>query len=126
MLLVALCAPSAGCAQSAQSRHVDRLAILVEEHKEVTRQVLQAEAEKPRDEEKLRGLRVNLDALNKEIAFVRKQPVYEDSGLSGGGNVPAKQQARAEPKRQASSVPMTYDSWDIFQNFGKAENAKTE
>jgi hypothetical protein len=121
-LFLMLSMPFALAETAAKQRHVDRLAILVNEHQDVTRRLSQAEAEAPRNEEKISGLRVSLEALNKEIAFVRKQPVHKDGWNANASNAQAK---RIEQKRQSSETRV-YDDWDIFHNFGKSVNEKTE
>jgi hypothetical protein len=113
---------------TAQQRHIDRLAILVEEHKSITRQLAEAQMAEPPRTDDIRMLQVSLEALNKEIAYVRKQPVYEDkSGMSEG-------RAAQKPARQAKAPPagsqaanLRFDGWDVFHNFGRdAKNDKTE
>jgi hypothetical protein len=100
------------------------MAILVEEHKDLTRQLTVAQGREPPDVEAIRALQGSLEALRKEIAFVGRQPVYEDHGLSGINRVAAKPAPRSNPRADTSA--MTFEGWDVFRNFGKVgSNAKS-
>jgi hypothetical protein len=126
------------CPALAQSeaarRHVDRLAILTEEHKELSRSLAVALADKPLDSERVRVLQRSMDALQKEIAFVSSQPVHEVSGLDGAPRaVPARARvsnvsAGSSDSRSRSQpdASLTYEGWDIFRNFGKARRNDAE
>jgi hypothetical protein len=106
-------------ASSAQRRHVDRLAILVEEHKQVSQQLLDAQAEQPQDKGKIGRIQSNLEALNNEITRVHEQPVYEDKGgLSAGKTVPPTKTELVMPPSR-----MEFEGWDVFRNFGRNGNA---
>lgn len=113
----------------AHKRHVDRLAILTEEHKDVVRRLEIARSENTPDTEKIRALEVSLNALNAEIAFVQRQPVYEETALDETRAVAKAKpiQAKAEKKPlPASPQPgMEYEGWDVFYNFGRKDDAKT-
>jgi hypothetical protein len=100
----------------AQQRHVDRLAILATEHQDVTRRLFDAKAKSTPDEAEIRSLETSLEALNIEIAFVQKQPVYE---MRADGPTVARR------KPPAPSASLSYDAWDVFKNFGR-EDAQTQ
>jgi hypothetical protein len=125
LVCTVLCIVSSGAfaEPTAKERHVDRLSILLAEHSSVSGQLLDAVKAGNTDDARMLG--ISLDALNREIAYVRNQPVYEDtSGLKEGrapkpvvlksvrrgGQTQAQQSGEraAEVARWRDSEPMMY------------------
>jgi pyruvate/2-oxoglutarate dehydrogenase complex dihydrolipoamide acyltransferase (E2) component len=118
LLAAGLCIPVGAQQTPAQKRQVDRLAILVDEHQHISRQLATENAKSPKNEENIKALIRSLDALNKEIAFVRSRPVQEQTWSGGQGKTGASL-AQSKAAAPPPTAPMKYEEWDIFNNFGR-------
>jgi len=123
LILVLLATPPAWSqvATASHKRHVDRLEILAREHQDLTRLMQEAVNREPQDSGEIRAIKASLDALDKEIAYVQKQPVHDDSWSSSKSKTAKPAQAKPKPNTQA----LNYEAWDIFRNFG-TEGATNE
>lgn len=109
--------------QAAVRAHVDRMAILVAERNEIMARRVQIEASG--DQAAIARIRADLESIDREIAVANKQPIYPVRFVPppAGGAKPVTVATAAVPESQpAPSEPTTYESWDVFKNFGRKGN----
>jgi hypothetical protein len=117
-------APKGAVATPAQSTamkaHVDRLAILTQERNDLLSKL--QKAEKDGDKDALTRTQADLQALDREIAQVTRGPVYEITRTAPAQSPTASAPLGAvNPAQPPASEVVTYESWDVFKNFGKKE-----
>jgi hypothetical protein len=102
----------------AMQAHLERLAILTQEKNNLLAQ--RPQLEKVGDKTLLARLDADLQGIDREIARTVKEPIYEIKRTSEGpaSSVSAPPGA-VNPAQPAASVVVTYESWDVFKNFGK-------
>lgn len=102
--------------------HVERLAILTQEKNKLLaqRQQLEPSGDKPA----MARLEADLKGIDREIARAVKEPVYEMKRAPAGPAPSASAPASAVNPTQPSTpeVIVSYESWDVFKNFGKKES----
>lgn len=117
----------AAVAKAAKAQ-VDRLAILMTEFNAVSKELAEAQSAKSPDPDTLARLQSNLNALSREIESAKRTPVPvvsftpiapKAAQSSSASVAPATPQSPA--REEASAVPASYESWDIFRNFGRKE-----
>jgi hypothetical protein len=102
-------------------RHVDRLAILVQERNEIAAKLAKGEANG--DKAALARTQADLQAIDREISLVSRQPVYPNSSSTLSQTAGAKTASVAQTTNSESQASagekVTYEGWDIFKNFGR-------
>lgn len=108
----------------AMKRHVDRMAILIQERNEILSKLNKWEANG--DKAVLARIQSDLQSIDREIALVSRQPVYPTSSVASAQGAGAKPVSAAPAAKQESqtkeSEKVTYDGWDVFKNFGRKGN----
>lgn len=94
----------------------ERLAILGHERNDVLARL--AKATKGADAPAITRLRDDLAALDREIAAIGREPVYEIKISTPARVAKVSAEKPAEESEQAADEPI-HASWDVFKNFGK-------
>lgn len=117
----------AAVAKAAKAQ-VDRLAILMTEYNTVSKELAAEQNAKAPDPATVTRLQSNLNALSREIEVAKRTPVpvvslnpiAPKAAQSTPASVaPATPQSPA--REEANAAPASYESWDIFRNFGRKE-----
>ncbi|MRD49384.1 hypothetical protein GHT07_19075 [Caenimonas koreensis DSM 17982] len=103
---------------AAEQVHFERLDILNQEKSKL--QMQRHRVESMGDSSALARLAADLQAIDREIARAAKEPIYEIKRMPEGPASSASAPPGAvNPAQPAASVVVTYESWDVFKNFGK-------
>lgn len=100
--------------KAAASEQTDRMVVLVTERNKIVQTLTQAQTSK--DKAAIDRSQADLEAIDREIALVKKQPVYPIRTTSSRRDVRSVSDAKA-PASESRSVQ--YESWDVFKNFGQ-------
>lgn len=102
----------------------DRLAILIQERNEILSKQRKWEANG--DKAVLARIQADLQAIDREIALVSRQPAYPISSVASSQAASAKPVSAASavtPESQTKeSEKLTHEGWDVFKNFGRKGN----
>ncbi|HHW4679520.1 MAG TPA: hypothetical protein ACQGQH_08840 [Xylella sp.] len=108
----------------AMKQRVDRMAILVHQRNEILSKLNNFYPGS--DKAVLAQIQEDLKSIDLEIALVSWQPVYPTSGVTSSQDDGAKQVSSSQTENEESqpkeSEKVTYESWDIFKNFGSKGN----
>lgn len=117
----------------AAKAQVDRLTILTQEYNSNSAELTQELAKKSPDPANVARLKSNLAAIAKEIDSAKRNPVPPLS-MNPPAARPAQQVTASAPKVAApqsdpqddegDTPKVVYETWDIFQNFGRKKDGK--
>jgi len=124
----------------AVNRQSDRLIILTNEYNETAKNLAIEKTEEKPDQAKIASLERDLTALRKEIKLAQLNPVpatymnapaRAETDTHGKASTAKKvvasasQPQEANPNEDDETPPeKTYESWDIFQNFGRKKGSR--
>lgn len=128
VIIALISLPIFACAQekqlpviaSASKLKIDRLKILNDELKDTGERLANALANDPKNSEKLDRIRADMVTLGREIERVKKDEVVQNHWQE--------KQSKQSDVKVAESVektdekPRSFESWDVFNNFGKKGN----
>ena len=118
----AVAAPAPSTPQAiAMQQHVDRMAILVQERNEILAKLNKWEANG--DKAVLARIQADLQAIDREIALVSREPIRPTTSAAPTQVASAKPvsvaQTAVSESPSSEGEKVTYEGWDIFKNFGR-------